>query len=529
MVQRIVVGFIGGALIVLSVFVDGNTFTFTDPPASGASWTILSAGAVAALFSLVRIRTLMALGAGGAAAILSADIVDAARAGTFQVTAQLVILAVGILATLAATIGARTNRVAIAADEVSVTTVEEEPATPVVPAPSGSSRGRGRRRGRRGRATGVRRERHLGRRDTRHLGRLASLTSDRAHAREMPPWVRSFGARAPGPERYARLMAPLPDDVLDRAVGAVLGLACGDALGAPFEFGPPLDPDVRVAMIGGGPFNSEVGEWTDDTAMTIPILRAAQGGADLEAEPALDAIVGAWIDWARTAPDVGNQTRAVLSACEPTAASAETEAQVFHLEHGRSAGNGSLMRTGPVALPYLLDETPERVARVARRIGGLTHWEADAGDGCVLWSVAIWGAIRTGHVSLADALAWLPDERRDTWRARIADATGARPRDFAEGNGWVVRSVQGAWAAMTSAGCTDGGTVSADQLRAGIDAAVRGGRDTDTVAAIAGTLLGAAAGASALPAEWTDPLHGWPGIDARELTALAVTAVSHQD
>lgn len=47
------------------------------------------------------------------------------------------------------------------------------------------------------------------------------------------------------------------------------------------------------------------------------------------------------------------------------------------------------------------------------------------------------------------------------------------------------------------------------------------GDDTDTVAAIAGALLGAAHGASALPAEWTEAVHGWPGLRADDLRDLA--------
>ena len=54
---------------------------------------------------------------------------------------------------------------------------------------------------------------------------------------------------------------------------------------------------------------------------------------------------------------------------------------------------------------------------------------------------------------------------------------------------------------------------------------MRGGRDADTVAAIAGGLLGAAYGASAVPARWRLALHGWPGLRSRDLVALA-TAIA---
>jgi len=62
----------------------------------------------------------------------------------------------------------------------------------------------------------------------------------------------------------------------DRALGAVLGSAAGDALGAPYEFAPPLAGTEPVLMRAGGPW--ECGEWTDDTAMSIPTLRELSAG-----------------------------------------------------------------------------------------------------------------------------------------------------------------------------------------------------------------------------------------------------------
>ena len=44
---------------------------------------------------------------------------------------------------------------------------------------------------------------------------------------------------------------------LDRAVGALLGTAAGDALGAAYEFGPPRGAELEVAMVGGGGFGWE--------------------------------------------------------------------------------------------------------------------------------------------------------------------------------------------------------------------------------------------------------------------------------
>ena len=68
---------------------------------------------------------------------------------------------------------------------------------------------------------------------------------------------------------------------LDRAIGVLLGTAAGDALGAPYEFGPPRGPELEVAMVGGGAFGWGPGEWTDDTSMAMAIAEVAATGADL--------------------------------------------------------------------------------------------------------------------------------------------------------------------------------------------------------------------------------------------------------
>jgi ADP-ribosyl-[dinitrogen reductase] hydrolase len=84
---------------------------------------------------------------------------------------------------------------------------------------------------------------------------------------------------------------------LDRAVGALLGTAAGDSLGAPYEFGPPRGPELEVALVGGGSFAWEPGQWTDDTSMAIAIAEVAATGADLRTDQAQDAIVKRWYEW----------------------------------------------------------------------------------------------------------------------------------------------------------------------------------------------------------------------------------------
>ena len=302
----------------------------------------------------------------------------------------------------------------------------------------------------------------------------------------------------------------------DRAAGVLLGLACGDALGAGYEFGPPLPKSTPVFMKGGGGFGWVQGEWTDDTSMAVPIAQAAAAGLDLRDEKVLDGIVAQWVDWAKTAPDVGIQLRAVLSKTEPTASAVRAVAKAHHERLGRSGGNGSLMRTAPVALAYLHD--PVALAEAARTISSLTHYEADAGDACVLWCLAIRHAVLNGELDVRVGLPALPADRQQLWADRITVAETSQPSDFAH-NGWVVEALQGAWSAITTTRAAD-----ATHLRLALESAVRGGRDTDTVAAIAGGLLGARWGASAIPAEWRLIVHGWPVLTAPDLVRLSERA-----
>ncbi|OBB77114.1 ADP-ribosylglycohydrolase family protein [Mycobacterium sp. 852014-52144_SCH5372336] len=310
----------------------------------------------------------------------------------------------------------------------------------------------------------------------------------------------------------------------DRVEGVLLATAAGDALGAPYEFKPPRGPDLEVEMVGGGGWRP--GEWTDDTSMAIAIAEVAATGADLRDETAQDAIVRRWLGWSRSAKDIGIQTSSVLRAAARdgviTAASARAESEKYHRRSGRSAGNGSLMRTAPVALAYLDDEGA--MVEAARTVSELTHFDPDAGDACALWVCAIRHTVLTGKLDVRVGLRHLNARRRELWAKRLDEAEAAPPAAFPN-NGWVVTALQAAWSAISTTPVLEddpvNGVFRADYLRLALDAAVRAGYDTDTVAAIAGGLLGAACGASAVPAAWRVQLHGWPGITAHGLVSLA--------
>ncbi len=302
----------------------------------------------------------------------------------------------------------------------------------------------------------------------------------------------------------------------DRSAGVLLGLACGDALGAGYECAGPLPDSTSVSMRGGGGFHWVPGEWTDYTAMAVPLATAAAEGRDLRDEAVLDFVVAEWVSWAKSAPYAGIQLGAVLSGSEPTAAAARRAAREQHDRHGRSAGNGSLLRTAPVALAYLND--PEALAQAARLVSGLTHCETDAGDACVLFGFALRHAVLEGNLDIRVGLPALPSERRGVWSARFDEAERNRPADY-PGNGWVVHTLQAAWSAITHTWATDAGHV-----RRAIEAAARGGGDTDAVAGAAGALTAARWGLQAVPTPWRHLVQGWPGVRGVDLVRLSMQA-----
>lgn len=305
----------------------------------------------------------------------------------------------------------------------------------------------------------------------------------------------------------------------DRAAGVLLGQACGDALGVPYEFGVVRLGD-HPQMIGGGLGDYAPGEWSDDTQMAAVIAQVSATGVDLTSAAALDPIAEGFLRWRRDgATDIGNQTSRVLRAAErgtgPAAHRLTTAATSDAQHSGRSAGNGALMRTSVVGLARLDDRAA--TAAAARAVAALTHVDDDVDDSCVLWSEAVRRAVVDHDLDLLGGIDLLPTERQARWRQLIMDAEREDPATFRP-NGWTVTAFQAAWSSIVHARPADPADCSHVELA--LKTAIRIGDDTDTVAAIAGGLLGAYWGASAIPARWRRILHGWPGLRAHDLMAL---------
>lgn len=305
---------------------------------------------------------------------------------------------------------------------------------------------------------------------------------------------------------------PSPQDTA-RAIGAVVGSAVGDALGAPFEFGEPgvyrgRFPDGAGEMCGGGGWDP--GEATDDTQMAVLVGESLLDNGGLE--PA--DVFRRFRRWAASEPkDIGLQTEDVLTGGHPW----DTAAALHFDMTGRAAGNGSLMRAATSALYWAAAGRSATMA-AARRIAALTHGDRAAWEGTAVLHELVRVALDGGDPldAVPETLQQVHVDHRARWSTVLAHDW--HPDDATEFNGAVWPCLGSAVWALRTTGSFE------ESLAAAVDL----GGDTDTVAAVTGALAGAVYGVDAIPERWTTPLHvPLPGFDGRvlrlaELTDLAV-------
>lgn len=301
----------------------------------------------------------------------------------------------------------------------------------------------------------------------------------------------------------------MDQEAVDRALGAFLGLAVGDAVGTTLEFSSRDSCPPLTDMVGGGPFSLAAGEWTDDTAMAIALAESLVVCGRLDERDLMQRFTLWWREGAYSCTgrcfDIGITTGTALAeferSGEPVAGSTDP----------RSAGNGSLMRLAPIALYGF---ARGGAVEEARRQSATTHAAAECLDACAefakLLHEAIGGAGREALltprvVAAAPAVA-----------AVLSGSWKGKARAEIRSSGYVVHSLE---AALWSVSETQG-------FREAVLLAANLGDDADTTAAVAGQLAGALYGRSGIPAEWLAKL-AWRGrIEELGLNLLAAPATA---
>lgn len=291
-------------------------------------------------------------------------------------------------------------------------------------------------------------------------------------------------------ERAVSPSSPLEN----RATGALLGLACGDAIGAAVEFMPRGSFVPVTEMRGGGLHGIPAGYWTDDTSMALALLHSLLECGGFDASHQMQQYCAWWKEGKYSSTgdcfDIGGQTRSALERFQRTNNPFSGSTAATH------AGNGSLMRLAPIAIFYhrSFSDTVMYAAESSRT----THGTIACVDACKVFSAMLHHAIE-GHnkqAILASADVLLPDTSRLIAEI-VAGSYRQKKRMQIHSSGYVVHTLEAAlWCFYHSQSFEEAVLLAANL-----------GDDSDTVAAVTGQIAGAFYGADAVPAAWMDTLY----------------------
>lgn len=275
--------------------------------------------------------------------------------------------------------------------------------------------------------------------------------------------------------------------IKERAMGALVGLACGDAVGTTLEFELRGTFEPLTDMEGGGPFELEKGQWTDDTSMALCLAHSLLFSKGFCATDQMNRYCN-WYNYGYMSSngqcfDIGMTVRDALTryldSGEPMAGDTSPN----------SAGNGSLMRLAPIAIFY--HRNIKQAIKYAGLSSATTHGCAECIEACQLFAALLIETFQaTEKLSILKQTAFSPSQQKlkpiasgDFLNKRYEDLTGS---------GYVIESLESAlWCFFN-----------ANSFEEAILMAANIGNDADTTAAICGQIAGAFYGLSAIVADW---------------------------
>jgi ADP-ribosylglycohydrolase len=285
----------------------------------------------------------------------------------------------------------------------------------------------------------------------------------------------------------------------DRAVGSMLGLSLGDALGAPFESLradriPYPVPALELPWMDLPP-----GSTTDRTAMARNLVESLAVHGRLLPEDVLRR----HIEWTQTEAGAASFTRMVLDRAGAEGADA---ARAVWEERGpeAAAGNGSVAYCGPLGVAYA--GRPDELHEAGPALSAITHWDERCGTAVTAITLAVAALVRGEPVeaSIQGALIAVEDRPGGEELEFLVDAIGdARAIDGPD------RSF-----CLYAAGAALQAPLRAPTFEAGLLGVVALGGDTGANAAAAGSMLGAIAGGTGLPGDWLGRLQERSEIEA---------------
>lgn len=280
-------------------------------------------------------------------------------------------------------------------------------------------------------------------------------------------------------------------EMQNRFIGCLVGLAVGDAIGTTVEFAKRGSFEPLTDMVGGGPFNLEAGQWTDDTSMALCLAHSLVHKKGFDAVDQMNRYCN-WYNYGYMSStgecfDIGHTTitalRKFLMTKDPMAGST----------HQRSAGNGCIMRLAPI--PMFYSSNIGDVIFYSGESSKTTHAAKESVEASQLFATQIQAALM-GKAKIKI----LSDSRFNATEDKVIDIQNQsyfnKTRDEIQGTGYVIDSLEAALWCFNQSNTYDETVLMAANL----------GDDADTTAAVAGQIAGTFYGYDSIPKKWIDKL-----------------------
>lgn len=281
----------------------------------------------------------------------------------------------------------------------------------------------------------------------------------------------------------------------------IYGLAIGDALGVPYEFltRERIAANPCVTMVGGGTHGQPVGTWSDDTSLTLATM---DGLAEMKHNDGFEAVMNKFYSWLHKNEytldrvfDVGRTTMQAISKFRHGTAPIDCGGKKLS-----DNGNGSLMRILP-AVFYSLAKYGKIDYEFIDNISALTHGHVISKVACRIYADIVHSILQYNDKEKILATVNIYGQEEFA-RLKSADFCSWAESQIIS-NGYVVATLEAAlWCFLNT-----------NNYKECVLKAVNLGSDTDTVAAVAGSLAGLCYGKQSIPADWMEVLRGKDMID----------------
>ena len=277
----------------------------------------------------------------------------------------------------------------------------------------------------------------------------------------------------------------------DRIKGALVGLACGDAVGTTLEFQRRGTFEPMTDMVGGGPFKLKKGEWTDDTSMALCLAQSLASQKKFDPVDQMNRYCN-WYQYGYMSSngecfDIGITVQTALQAY------LQTKNPFSGPVDENTSGNGSIMRLAPI--PMFYHKHYEQCIKYAGESSRTTHGSAECIDSCKLFSSLLFNAFRShSKIEIFEKNSYEPycDNVKNIANKSFLSL------DYSQisGSGYVIESLISAlWCFMNSS-----------SFKECVLLAANIGNDADTTAAISGQIAGAFYGMSGIPNSWVESI-----------------------